>query len=90
MGTLWLILVPAVLFIAAVVVVFALRREAAVRPTRPWWGNPATWVLMTIVAVFLGGYLFPRLLGFTFLFLPFIWMRALGRRRPNDDRSGER
>jgi hypothetical protein len=89
MGKLWLILVPALLFIAAVAVVFAIRRQADMHPSRPWWGNPASWVLVTIVAVLLGGYLFPRLLGFTFLFLPFVWMRAFGRRRPND-RSEER
>jgi len=87
MGTLWLILIPAIAFIAAVAAVFALRREAAVRPARPWWGNPAVWVVLTIGFVLFGGFVFPRLLGFTFLFLPFIWMRALGRRRPND-RSG--
>jgi hypothetical protein len=89
MGTLWLILIPALLFIAVVAAVFAIRRQSDLRPSRPWWGNPATWVLVTIFAVLLGGYLFPRLLGFTFLFLPFVWMRALGRRRPND-RSGDR
>ena len=87
MGTLSLILIPAILFIGAAVAVFALRREANVRPARPWWGNPAVWVVLLIGFVLLGGFVFPRLLGFTFLFLPFIWMRALGRRRPND-RSG--
>ncbi|MCI0636081.1 MAG: hypothetical protein L0206_19520 [Actinobacteria bacterium] len=83
MGTLSLILIPALLLIGAVAVVFAIRRQADMRPNRPWWGNPASWVVVTIVAVLLGGYLFPRLLGFTFLFLPFVWLRALGRRRPN-------
>jgi hypothetical protein len=30
---------------------------------------------------------FPRLLGFTFVFLPLIWMRGFGRRREPQDRS---
>jgi hypothetical protein len=34
----------------------------------------------SIVFVLLGLLVFPRLLGFTFLLLPFIWMRAGGRR----------
>ncbi len=84
MGTLFLILIPAIVFIAAVAVVFALRRDAVAASARPWRGNPALWVVLTIVFVLVGGFVFPRLLGFTFLFLPFIWMRALGRRRPND------
>jgi hypothetical protein len=41
---------------------------------------------VSAVFVLLGVFVFPRLLGFTFLFLPFLWMRAAGRRRQDPGR----
>jgi hypothetical protein len=51
---------------------------------RLWWGRPAVWTAGGIAFVLLGAFVFPRLLGFTFVFLPFIWMRrsGAGNRRP--------
>ena len=37
--------------------------------------------------VLLGVTVFPRLLGFTFVFLPLIWMRGFGRRRGPQNRG---
>jgi hypothetical protein len=51
-------------------------------PGRPWWGNPAVWAGAIVSFVLLGAFVFPRLLGLTFLFLPFVWMRGSGRRPP--------
>jgi hypothetical protein len=36
-----------------------------------------------MVFVLVGVFAFPRLLGFTFLFFPFIVMRSVGRGRPD-------
>ena len=36
--------------------------------------------------VLLGIFVFPRLFGFTILFLPFLLARSFGRRRQEDDR----
>jgi hypothetical protein len=85
-GTLALIIVPAALFVGAVALVLALRRHDVGVPRRPWWGNPGVWVAASAVFVLLGVFVFPRLLGFTFLFLPFLWMRAAGRRRQDPGR----
>lgn len=79
-GTLALILVPAALFAAAAVGLVELRRRRTVEPDRPWWGNPSVWVVASAVSVLLGLFVFPRLLGFTFLLLPFLWIGG-GRRR---------
>jgi hypothetical protein len=84
MGTLALILVPAAVFVAAVAIVLAIRRPGPRGMGRPWWAIPAVWVGLGLVSILAGLLVFPRLLGFTFLFLPLIWMRAFGRRRPRD------
>jgi hypothetical protein len=80
-GTLALILIPAALFVGAVVLVLALRNGRLADPARPWWGYPGAWIAISTVFVLLGVMVFPRLLGFTFVFLPLIWMRGFGRRR---------
>jgi len=72
-------------FVAVVVGVVTLtgagaRGGPAEAPGRPWWGNPAVWAMAGVAVVLLGAFVFPRLLGFTFLFLPFIWMRGPGGR----------
>lgn len=80
MGTLALIIIPAVLFVGAVVAVLTLR-DRRDPGGRPWWGAPPTWLLVCGVFLILGLVVAPRLLGFTFLLLPFIWVGGLGRRR---------
>lgn len=45
---------------------------------RPWWGNPLLWVGVSAVFVLLGLFVAPKLFGFAFLFLPFIWIRRWG------------
>ena len=81
MGTLALILLPACAFVAAVALVLAYRRGRALEPQRPWWGRPGVWIGLSMVFVLVGVFAFPRLLGFTFLFFPFVVMRSVGRRR---------
>jgi hypothetical protein len=39
------------------------------------------WIGLSMAFVLLGVFAFPRLLGFTFVFFPFIVMRSVGRRR---------
>lgn len=87
MATLALILIPAALFVGAVALVLALRNGRVVEPGRPLWSNPGAWIAVSTVFVLLGVTVFPRLLGFTFVFLPLIWMRGFGRRREPQDRG---
>ena len=86
MGTLALILVPAAIFVAVVAAVVAFRGRGTRDPGRPWWGSPAVWVAGSAAFVLLGVFVFPRLFGFTILFLPFLLARSFGRRRPEDER----
>jgi len=81
MGTLALILLPAFAFVAAVALVLAYRRGRALEPQGPWWGRPGVWIGLSMVFVLVGVFAFPRLLGFTFLFFPFVLMRSVGRGR---------
>jgi hypothetical protein len=81
MGTLALILLPACAFVAAVALVLAYRRRRALEPKRPWWGSPGVWIGLSMVFLLVGVFAFPRLLGFTFLFFPFVVMRSFGRGR---------
>lgn len=84
MGTLALILIPAALFLAAVIGVLALRDGRA--SGRAVARIPGRWIVLSTVLLLLGLLVAPRLLGFTFLLLPFVWMgRAGRRRRPNED-----
>ena len=79
MHTLALILVPAALF--ALVVWFAVARHRGLDDSgRPWWARPTLWVGVCAAFLLLGLFVTPRLLGFTFLFLPFIWMGAASGR----------
>lgn len=86
MGTLALILLPAAAFVGVVALVYALRRDRATHPDRPWWGRPIPWIAISAAFVLLGLFVFPRLLGFTFLFLPLLWVGGLGRRRQDPGR----
>jgi hypothetical protein len=54
------------------------------RRARPWWGHPGVWLLVSAVFVFLGLFVFPKLFGFTFIFLPFLWVGGLWRGRSRD------
>ena len=74
-------LVVAAVVVAVVALTGAGPRDRPARaPGRPPWGNPAVWAIAAVCLVLVGAFVFPRLLGFTFLFLPFIWMRG-GRDR---------
>ncbi|HEV2951526.1 MAG TPA: hypothetical protein VGZ51_05445 [Actinomycetota bacterium] len=56
-------------------------------PARPWWGNPWLWLLVGIIFVVLGIYVWPGLFGGTFFFLPFIWIWRPRRGREVDPRA---
>jgi hypothetical protein len=83
-STLATILVPAAVVALAIAGALAWRERAVREPGRPWWGNPATWVVVCAATVLLGVFVFPRLLGFGFLLLPFVWTRGHRRRREQD------
>jgi ABC-type Fe3+ transport system permease subunit len=57
------------------------------RPERAWWGNPWLWVVVCLVSVLLGIFVWPGLFGVTFLFLPFIWVWRPRRGRDVDPRT---
>jgi hypothetical protein len=57
------------------------------RRNRPWWGHPGPWLLVSAVFVLLGLFVFPKLFGFAFLFLPFIWVSGAWRNRPRGDQT---
>ena len=42
---------------------------------------PGVWIGLSMAFVLLGVLAFPRILGFTFLFFPFVVMRSIGRGR---------
>jgi len=90
MGTLALILIPAALFIGAVILVFALSNGRRLEPARPLWSYPGMWIALSAVFILVGITVFPRLLGFTFVFLPLIWMRGFGNRREQGRRRDDR
>jgi hypothetical protein len=60
------------------------------RRHRPWWGHPGIWLLVSAAFVLLGLFVVPRLFGFTFLFLPFLWVGGLWRARPRDEGTPRR
>jgi hypothetical protein len=88
-GTLALILIPAAIFVAVVAGVVAFRNRGIRDPQQPWWGSPVVWVAGSLAFVLLGVFVFPRLFGFTILFLPFLLARSFGRRRPGDHERRE-
>jgi hypothetical protein len=83
-GTLALILIPAAIFVAVVAAVVAFRNRGTRDPERPWYASPVAWVAGSAAFLLLGVFVFPRLFGFTILFLPFLLARSFGRRRPED------
>ena len=90
MDNLALILIPAALFVGAVALVLAFRSGRVAEPGRRLWTYPGAWIALSTVFVLLGVMVFPRLLGFTFVFLPLIWMRGFGRRREPQERRRRR
>jgi hypothetical protein len=60
------------------------------RRNRPWWGHPGVWLLISAAFVFLGVFVFPKLFGFTFVFLPFLWAGGLWRQRPRGEGTPRR
>ena len=89
MSTLTLILIPAAIFVAIVAGFVAFRNRGTRDLERPWWGSPVVWVAGSIAFVLLGVFVFPRLFGFTILFLPFVLARSFRRRRPEDHERRE-
>lgn len=67
---------------------FLRHREA--EPGAPWWGRPAVWVGASVVFALLGLFVAPKLLGFTFVFLPFLWIGGLGRRERREPDPSDR
>lgn len=81
MGTLGLILIPAALFVGVVVAVLALRDAGVGTSGRPGGAFPVGRVAMVVGLLLVGIVVAPRLLGFTFVLLPFLWLAGAGRRR---------
>jgi hypothetical protein len=79
-GTLWLILVPAALLVGAGWVWLRLR-QGPDGAGRPWAGPPPLAIAAGAAFLLLGVFVAPRLLGFTFLFLPLVFRRGFGRGR---------
>jgi uncharacterized membrane protein YhaH (DUF805 family) len=76
---------------AIVVALVALGRSREHDPGRPWWQHAPVWVGVSAVFALVGLFVAPRLFGFTFVFLPFLWMRG-GRRqhqRTNDEHDAD-
>jgi hypothetical protein len=63
---------------------------AAEQPHRPWWGNPVVWLLVGAAFTVVGLFVFPKIFGFAFLFLPLIWISRFGKRRWNPDDANRR
>ena len=69
-----------VVAVAFAIVRFARRRHEY--PGEPWWRSAPLWIGVSCVFALLGLFVAPKLLGFTFVFLPFLWIGGLGRREP--------
>ena len=77
------LLVTAILVAIGVAVVRYGRRRAE-HPSEPWWRSAPLWLGVSCVFALLGLFVAPKLLGFTFVFLPFLWVGGLGRREPQE------
>ena len=86
MGTLALILIPAAVILGVVWIALAVGGDARAGRDASRWGRPAPRIGIIVLFVVLGLLVAPRLLGFTFLFLPFVWIRR-GRRRADRSRD---
>jgi hypothetical protein len=87
---------PAFIAIAVTLVVvalggaiLALTEGGPVRaPRRRPFPVPAPWIALGAIVLLLGIVVMPRILGFTFLFLPMIWSRRAGRPRRGPGTGG--
>ena len=85
------IVVPFLLFVIATGVVLLVTGRMAHRDgvprapagttARPWWGSPLPWFVACAVFALLGLVVAPKLFGVAILFLPFVWVGGLGKRR---------
>jgi len=92
MGNLVLILVPAAFVVLATAAYLnrSLAREAGAvggAPPEPIWMHPLGFAVLAALALITILVVAPRLLGITFLFIPFLWSRGPGRRRDGGDRG---
>ena len=78
-----------VIFVGIAVALVRLSRHRLEHPSDRWRGAPL-WVTVSCVVVLLGVFVAPKLLGFTFVFLPFLWIGGLGRRRPREPERTDR
>ncbi|MFM7718244.1 MAG: hypothetical protein ACKO8G_01960 [Actinomycetota bacterium] len=84
MGNLLQILLPAavVVLLAAGYLRNRIARETAGGvgggPTEPLWATPAGFALLAGLVLVVGLLVAPRLLGVTFLLLPYLWSRGPG------------
>ncbi len=91
MSTLGWIFLPALAFAAVVAVALVLAGRVragdvvgvAGRP-RLRLGSRPLLLAAVLALIFVGLFVAPRLFGFVFLLLPFIWMRGFGRRPPRE------
>lgn len=58
------------------------------RRSRPCWGHPGVWILVSAGFVLLGLFVFPKLFGFTLIFVPFLWVGGLWRGRSGSGGRG--
>lgn len=92
MGNLILILVPAALVVLATAAYLtrSLARQASAAggpPPEPIWMHPVGFAVLAALGLITMLLVAPRLLGITFLFIPFLWSRGPGRRRDGGDRG---
>ncbi|HYG72533.1 MAG TPA: hypothetical protein VEC15_09680 [Actinomycetota bacterium] len=73
-------LVVTALIAATGVAVVRFLRHREQHPGEAWWRSSSVWIGVSVVFAILGVFVVPQLLGFTFLFLPFLWVGGLGRR----------
>jgi hypothetical protein len=73
--------------VAIAVAVIRFGRHRATHPGEPWWRSAPLWLGASCVFALLGLFVAPKLLGFTFVFLPFLWIGGLGRREPRQPDS---
>ncbi|HYG72985.1 MAG TPA: hypothetical protein VEC15_11980 [Actinomycetota bacterium] len=79
-------LVVTALVVAAGVAIMRFLRHRDQHPGEAWWRSSSIWIGVWAVFAILGVFVVPKLLGFTFLFLPFLWVGGLGR-RDRDERA---
>ena len=54
---------------------------------RPWWASPWLWGGVSVASLVLGVFVWPGLIGGTFVFLPFVWIGRGRRSVPIDPRA---